>query len=104
MLDAGETYGALAKADADAVIHMGTIPGPYNHPEYRTYESNVMSSMHIMEASQSLGLESCCFASSITAIGAEHQQRDPQVEYLPIDESHPRTPDDEYGRAKHAVE
>ena len=104
LLGAGETYGALAKADADAVIHMGTISGPYNHPEHRTYESNVMSSMHVLEASQSLGLESCCLASSINAIGAEHQQREPQIEYVPIDERHPPTPDDEYGIAKHAVE
>ncbi|WP_254280805.1 NAD-dependent epimerase/dehydratase family protein [Haloarcula marina] len=104
LLDAGETYGALAKTGADAVIHMGTIPGPNTHPEYRTYESNVMSAMYVLEASQSLGLESCCLASSINAMGAEHQRRDPEVEYLPIDESHPRTPDDIYGIAKHAME
>jgi nucleoside-diphosphate-sugar epimerase len=101
LLDAGQTYGALAKADADAIIHMGTIPNPYSHQEYRTYESNTMSTVHILEA---LGLESCCLASSINAMGAEHQCRPPQVEYLPIDEEHPRTPDDIYGIAKHAME
>jgi len=104
LLDAGETYGALAKADADAVIHMGTIPDPYGNPDFRTYESNVMSATHVLEASESLGLESCCLASSINVMGAEHQQRDPQVEYLPIDAEHPRTPDDSYGIAKHAME
>lgn len=104
LLDAGETYGALAKADADAVIHMGTIPNPYSHQQYRTYESNTMSAMHVLEASESLGLESCCLASSINVMGAEHQRRPPQVEYLPIDEKHPRTPDDIYGIAKHAME
>lgn len=104
LLDAGQTYGALAKSNADAVIHMGTIPNPYSHQEYRTYQSNTMSAVHILEASEALGLESCCLASSINAMGAEHQQRDPQVEYLPIDEEHPRTPDDIYGIAKHAME
>lgn len=104
LLDAGETYGALAKTDADAVIHMGTIPDPYQHAQYKTYESNVMSAMHVLEASESLGLEACCLASSINVMGAEHQQRPPQVEYLPIDEAHPRTPDDIYGTAKHAME
>lgn len=104
LLDAGQTYGALAKSNADAVIHMGTIPNPYSHQEYRTYKSNTMSAVHILEASESLGLESCCLASSINAMGAEHQQRDPQVDYLPIDEEHPRTPDDIYGVAKHAME
>ncbi|WP_254280802.1 NAD-dependent epimerase/dehydratase family protein [Haloarcula marina] len=104
LLDAGETYGAIAKADADAIIHMGTIPGPGGHPQFQTYQSNVMSAVHVLEASESLGLDACCLASSINAMGTEHQQRDPQVEYLPIDEDHPRTPDDEYGIAKHAME
>lgn len=104
LLDAGETYGALGKVDADAVIHVGTIPDPYSHQMYKTYESNTMSAAHVLEASESLGLEACCLASSINAMGAEHQQRPPQVEYLPIDEEHPRTPDDIYGIAKHAME
>lgn len=104
LLDAGQTYGALAKSEPDAVIHMGTIPDPYSHQEYRTYKSNTMSAMHLLEASEALGLESCCLASSINAMGAEHQVRPPQVDYLPIDEAHPRTPDDVYGIAKHAME
>lgn len=104
LLDAGETYGAIAKTDADAVIHMGTIPDPYNHPDYRVYESNVMSAAHILEAAVSLGLESVCLPSSINAIGSEHQERDADVRYLPVDEDHPRTPDDAYGIAKHAME
>lgn len=104
LLDAGETYGALAKSNADAVIHMGTIPDPYSNPDFRTYESNTLSAMHVLEASESLGLKSCCLASSINVIGAEHQQRPPQIEYLPVDEAHPRTPDDVYGIAKHAME
>ncbi|WP_317175853.1 NAD(P)-dependent oxidoreductase [Halomontanus rarus] len=104
LLDAGETYSAIAKTGADAIIHMGTIPNPYGTPDYETYKSNTQSAVHILEASESLGLESCCLASSINAMGAEHQQRDPQVDYIPIDESHPATPDDIYGTAKHAME
>lgn len=104
LLDAGEVYGALAKTDADAVIHMGTIPDPNSNPGFRTYESNAMSAVHVLEASEALGLDSCCLASSINAMGAEHQRRAPHVEYLPIDEAHPRTPDDIYGIAKDAME
>lgn len=104
LLDAGETYGALAKADADAVVHMGTIPDPYGHPQHVTYRSNVQTAMHVLEASESLGLESVCLASSINALGAEHQQRPADVRYLPVDEDHPATPDDAYGIAKHAME
>ncbi|PHQ40815.1 UDP-glucose 4-epimerase [Halorubrum sp. C191] len=104
LLDAGEVYGALAKVDADAVIHMGTIPDPYSNPDYRVYESNVLSAKHIMEAAESLGLESVVLPSSINAIGSEHQERPADVRYVPLDENHPRTPDDPYGIAKHAME
>ncbi|WP_226008154.1 NAD-dependent epimerase/dehydratase family protein [Natrinema salinisoli] len=104
LLDAGETYSAIAKTGADAVIHMGTIPEPYYHPDYRVYESSVMSAMHVLEAADSLGLESVCLPSSINAIGSEHQEREADVRYLPVDEEHPRTPDDSYGIAKHAME
>lgn len=104
LLDAGETYGAIAKSGADAVIHMGTIPDPYSDPDYRVYESSVMSATHVLEASDSLGLEAVCLPSSINAIGSEHQERAADVRYLPVDEEHPRTPDDSYGIAKHAME
>ena len=104
LLDAGETYGSLAKAEADAVIHMGTIPDPYSHPDYRVYHSNVMSGVHVLEAADALGVESVCLASSVNAIGSEHQERPADVRYVPVDETHPRTPDDAYGIAKHALE
>ncbi|GAB3669699.1 NAD-dependent epimerase/dehydratase family protein [Halopiger thermotolerans] len=104
LLDAGETYGALAKTDADAVIHMGTIPDPYNDPDYRVYESSVMSATHVLEAADGLGLESVVLPSSINAVGSEHQERPADVRYIPLDEEHPRTPSDPYGVAKHAME
>ncbi|MBB6647776.1 NAD-dependent epimerase/dehydratase family protein [Halobellus ruber] len=104
LLDAGETYGALAKADIDAVIHMATIPNPYRDPDFRVYQSNVMSAAHILEAADALGLESVCLASSINAIGSEHQDRPVDVRYIPLDEAHPRMPGDPYGIAKHAME
>lgn len=104
LLDAGETYGALAKYGADAVIHFGTIPGDGSHPDYRTYESNVMSAAHLLEATDALGCEALCLASSINAIGSEWQRRSAEIDYLPVDEAHPRRPDDSYGVSKHALE
>lgn len=104
LLDAGETYGALAKYNVDAVVHIGTIPNPYSNPDFRVYESNVMSGAHVLEAAESLGLESVCLASSINAMGSEHHERPAEVRYIPVDEGHSRTPDDSYGIAKHAME
>ncbi|MEY7850611.1 NAD-dependent epimerase/dehydratase family protein [Natrarchaeobius sp. A-rgal3] len=104
LLDAGETYGSIARSDADAIVHMGTIPGPTNHPGFRTYESNVMSAYHVLEASHELGLESVVLPSSINAMGAAYQEAPTDVRYLPVDEDHPLTPRDPYATSKHAME
>ncbi|NHN49444.1 NAD(P)-dependent oxidoreductase [Halostella sp. JP-L12] len=104
MLDAGEVYGSLARIDADAVVHMGTIPGPTNHPGFRTYESNVESAYHVLEAARELGLDSVILPSSINVMGAAYQEEPTEVEYLPVDEEHPLTPRDPYAVSKHAME
>ncbi|MWV39884.1 NAD(P)-dependent oxidoreductase [Natrialba sp. INN-245] len=104
LLDAGETYGSIARSDADAVVHMGTIPGPTNHPGFRTYESNVMSAYHVLEAGHELGLESVVLPSSINAMGAAYQGAPTDVRYLPVDEDHPLTPRDPYATSKHTME
>jgi len=104
LLDAGETYGALARSGADAAIHMGTIPHPLNHPGYVTYESNVMSTYVLLEAAEALGLEAVSIASSVNAHGWTFQDAPPEIDYLPIDEDHRVSPRDPYGLAKYAVE
>ncbi|NGM67942.1 NAD(P)-dependent oxidoreductase [Natronolimnobius sp. AArcel1] len=104
LLDAGDTYGAIARSDVDAVIHMGTIPGPTEHPGFRTYESNVMSAYHVLEAATELGLESIVLPSSINVMGAAYQDAPTDVRYLPVDEDHPLTPRDPYAMSKHAME
>lgn len=104
LLDAGEVYGSLAASDADAVIHMGTIPAPTSHPGHVTYESNVMTSYHVLEAAAGLELEAACLASSINAMGSVYQEEPMEVDYLPVDEEHPVTPRDPYAVAKHALE
>lgn len=104
LLDAGEVYGSLTASDPDAVIHMGTIPAPGSHPGYVVYESNVMSSYHVLEAATELGLEAVCLASSINAMGSVYQEAPMEVRYLPVDEAHPLTPRDPYAAAKHVLE
>jgi len=102
--DAGETYGALSAAGVDAVVHLGTIDTPTNHPGYVTFGSNAASSYHVLAAAEALGVESVALASSINALGAKFQDAPMDVRYLPIDESHPATPRDPYGLGKRAME
>lgn len=104
LLDAGNVYGALAESSADAIVHAGTIPAPGGNPGYEVYESNVMSTYHVLEAASALELESVCIASSINAMGAAYQDEPMDVRYLPVDEEHPLTPRDPYATSKHALE
>ena len=104
LLDAGETYGSLAASDADAVVHMGTIPWPARHPEHVTFESNAMSAYHVLEAATELGLETVVLPSSINAMGADYQEAPTDVRYLPVDEAHPLTPRDPYALGKRTTE
>ncbi|MFU1779926.1 NAD-dependent epimerase/dehydratase family protein [Haloarcula japonica] len=104
MLDAGEVYGALAKSDADAVVHLGMIPTPDHTPGYRTYESNVMSSYHVLEAAGKLGVDTVALASSFSAIGGGFEPDPITVDYLPIDEDHRLTPSNPYAMGKQALE
>jgi nucleoside-diphosphate-sugar epimerase len=104
LLDSGDVYGSLAASDADAVVHMGTIPNPTGHPEHVTFESNAMSTYHVLEAATALGLEAVVLASSINAMGASYQDAPAEIEYLPVDEAHPLTPRDPYALGKYTAE
>jgi len=104
LLDAGDAYGSLARADPDALIHMGTIPSPRRNPGYRVYESNVLSTYHLLEAAGALGIDRVVVPSSINVLGAAFQEAPTEVFYLPVDEEHPRTPRDPYATSKHAIE
>lgn len=104
LLDAGETYGALAASDADAVVHMGTIPAPLNHPGHVTFESNAMSAYHVLEAATELGFGAVVLPSSINVMGADFQAAPTDVRYLPVDEDHPLTPRDPYALGKRTTE
>jgi nucleoside-diphosphate-sugar epimerase len=104
LLTPGDVYGSLAAADPDALIHMGTIPGPTSNPGHTVYESNVMSTYVLVEAAGALGIDRICLASSINALGSVYQEAPMDVRYLPVDEDHPRTPRDPYAMGKHALE
>lgn len=104
LLDAGEVYGSLTASDADAVVHLGMLPTPDRTPGFRTYESNVMSSYHVLEAAGELGIETVTLASSFSAIGGGFEPEPITVDYLPVDEDHRLTPSNPYGMGKQTLE
>lgn len=104
LLDAGEVYSLLAGCDVDAVVHMGTISTLEEAPGHVVYESNVMTSYHVLEAATQLGLEAVCLASSIHAIGRSTEGTPPNVHTLPVDEDHPTRPRNPYEWGKRVIE
>jgi len=104
LLDPAAVERVVAESDPDAVVHLGTIPHPLDRPGHETYESNAMTTYHVLEAAAEAGVERVALASSINAIGAVFQETPMEVEYLPVDEDHPVTPRDPYALGKRTIE
>lgn len=104
LLDYGEVRAALDDVAPDAVIHLGTAPSPRGLPNHTTYESNVVTTYHVLEAAAAEGVECVAIASSLNVMGAIFQDAPIEVEYLPVDEDHPLTPRDAYALGKRTIE
>ncbi|GGH81769.1 nucleoside-diphosphate-sugar epimerase [Pullulanibacillus pueri] len=94
----GEVYGVLA--GADAVVHLAAIPVAYSHPNEVTFQNNVMSTYNILEAAAHLGIKKSVITSSESSYGIVFAIRPLEPQYVPVDEDHPRLPQDSYGLSK----
>jgi nucleoside-diphosphate-sugar epimerase len=104
LLDPDAVDAVVDESDADAVVHLGTLPHPEGRPGHVTYRSNAMTTYHVVEAAAEHDVERVCLASSINALGGVFQEDPMEVEYLPMDEGHPVTPRDPYAMGKRTIE
>ncbi len=84
----------------DAVIHLAAVPGPGRATTEELLDLNVMGTVNVIEAAVAAGIKKFVFASSGAATGFSFQSKEIIPEYLPLDESHPCAPQDEYGLSK----
>lgn len=88
----------LQQHSIDAVIHLAGLKAvgeSVAHPlEY--YENNIQGTLSLLRAMGEQSVKNLVFSSSATVYG------DPQ--YLPIDEAHPLSPTNPYGRTKLHIE
>jgi len=96
--DLGGLYDVLR--GHEAVIHLAAIPSNRVHPYPTVFRTNVVSTYHVGEAAGRLGLKKLVAASSINALGLTMAERPFDPAYLPIDEDHPRLPQDAYSLTK----
>ena len=100
--NAGAVYDVLK--GAEAVIHMGAIPGPSRAEPRVIFENNVSADFNVMMSAAELGLRRVVFSSSAFGMGWAHDGNAFVPLYLPLDEEHPMMPFEPYGLTKQVGE
>lgn len=105
---------------ADAVIHLARMKFPYTASGYdaaarvwkkpdalgdaERFSANVAMTCNVLTAAFAAGVRRLVLGSSFAVYGLYYPSRPMVPDYLPIDEAHPRRPDDPYGLSKLAGE
>lgn len=69
LTDAGAVYDALAQVRPDGVCHLAANPSPGGFARNDTFQNNVMSTYHVLQAAGDLGARRVVYASSEMATG-----------------------------------
>jgi UDP-glucose 4-epimerase len=93
-----EVYDVLT--GADAVIHLAAIAAQRVHPSRHTFFTNVGMTWNILEAAARLGVKRVVIASSLQVNHTVTPRTPIKYQYLPVDEAHPVSPQDDYGLSK----
>ncbi|MEO5920769.1 MAG: NAD(P)-dependent oxidoreductase [Pseudolysinimonas sp.] len=106
LTDAGQVLDAMAGIDEhhtglDAVVHLGAIPAPGRLSDVATFQNNMLSTFHVLNAARKLGIRRIVTASSETVLGIPFDVPPP---YLPVDEEYPARPESTYSLVKHLEE
>ncbi|WP_159097931.1 NAD(P)-dependent oxidoreductase [Aminobacter sp. MSH1] len=88
----------------DAVLHLAAIPNPRSAPSHITFNVNVQGTWNVLQAAENCGVKRVVVASSDSAVGLNFNPSDWQMQYLPVDESHPLRPSECYGVSKEVTE
>ncbi|OIB58665.1 NAD-dependent epimerase/dehydratase family protein [Natrialba sp. SSL1] len=99
LTDQGQAWDAMLSFDPDAVVHFAAIPRVGIEPDAKTFLTNVTSTYHVLEAAGQAGAN-VVWASSESIYGSVFAAEPWLPEYFPIDESHPRRPEDPYATSK----
>lgn len=98
LVDVGQVSGALA--GCEAVVHLGAIPAPWQHPDEVVFGNNTGATFAVLHAAALLGVRRAVIASSVAALGMFWAPQPFFPRYAPVDEAHPLLPHDPYGLSK----
>ena len=106
LTDYGAVVDALSAIDErhaglDAVVHLGAIPAPGIETDVATFQNNVLSTFHVVQAARRAGIRRIVTASSETVLGLPFAIDPP---YAPVDEEYDTRPESVYSLGKHLEE
>jgi nucleoside-diphosphate-sugar epimerase len=85
----------------DAIVHLAAIPAPGIVPDVATFDNNVPSTYHVLQAARRAGIKRIVTASSETVLGLPFDIDPP---YIPVDEEYDARPESTYSLGKHLEE
>jgi nucleoside-diphosphate-sugar epimerase len=99
LTDRGTTADLFGTVAPDYVLHFAAIPTMGRTAPGEVFENNVMSTYNVLKAAGRTGAN-VVQASTESVYGIAFAEEPWLPEYLPIDETHPKRPEDEYGTGK----
>ncbi len=69
LTDAGEVYDAFAQAQPEGICHLAANPSPSGYSRQGTFQNNVLSTYHVMQAAGDRDVHRLIYASSEMATG-----------------------------------
>lgn len=100
LTDYGQTIGTVMAANPDVIVHAAGIPDSSHDTGPTIFANNAVANFHIAEAVAKTGVGRLVYLSSETALGFVTAERPFLPDYLPVDEEHPRRPQEAYALSK----
>jgi nucleoside-diphosphate-sugar epimerase len=99
LTEQGQTWELIQTEAPDRVVHCASIPVAGTHPGTETFTNNVECTYNVFRAAGTVGAD-VVWISSESLYGMPFAREPSLPDYLPIDEDHPKRPEDPYGASK----
>jgi UDP-glucose 4-epimerase len=99
LTDQGQAWELVQTTDPGQVVHCASIPRVGERPGTETFRNNVMATYNVLQAAGTVGAD-VVWTSSESLYGMPFADPPFLPDYLPVDEAHPKRPEDPYGASK----
>jgi nucleoside-diphosphate-sugar epimerase len=89
-----------AARGCEAVVHLAALPSPGPHADETITRVNVVGTQYVLAAAEAHNIKRVVLASSGCVFGLVFAKHKFDPQYLPMDDDHPRLPQDLYGLSK----